>query len=283
MALGIGLTFEEVSSMDDAMIRVGFEPGRSWSYLGTGSLNVDRDRKTTNFGWSLRTIHGMDTVLHEIGHVMGLSHGHLSPKAKMVWNEEAVYASYGAPPNNWSRDRVYRNLLKKITDPVVASEWDPDSIMHYDIKAGLLLEPEEYVNKDLTPAGGLSHLDKVTIREIYPDKFSLPTLYMDKISFVDRKDFASFGFFFEDGLSGKIQIDIFGRLEIILILYSVDDDGTQHFVKSLDRSGRKAFGRSVFKHTLMDGVKYKILCRATNPDELEFLDTPDSGFYLQRG
>jgi hypothetical protein len=88
-----------------------------------------------------------------------------------------VYASYGAPPNNWSRDRVYRNLLKKITDPVVASEWDPDSIMHYDIKAGLLLEPEEYVNKDLTPAGGLSHLDKVTIREIYPDKFSLPTLY----------------------------------------------------------------------------------------------------------
>jgi hypothetical protein len=46
---------------------------------------------------------------------------------------------------------------------------------------------------------------------------------MDKISFVDRKDFASFGFFFEDGLSGKIQIDIFGRLEIVLILYSVDD------------------------------------------------------------
>ena len=69
---------------------------------------------------------------HEIGHTIGFPHEHQNPNAGIVWDEEAVYRALGGPPNNWSRETTFHNIIRKIQpDRVQGSTWDPDSVMHY--------------------------------------------------------------------------------------------------------------------------------------------------------
>ena len=80
---GIGIEFKEVSSPDDAEIRIGFGIGEgSWSYVGRDILNRGLQECTMNFGWNL--VHdpeGIDTAIHEIGHTLGFPHEHQNPNA----------------------------------------------------------------------------------------------------------------------------------------------------------------------------------------------------------
>ena len=113
--LGIGISFTEVQSADDAIIRIGFMRGDgSWSYVGRYNGQIPQDERTMNFGWDLTTDYGMDTALHEIGHAIGLEHEHQNPQAGIKWNEEAVYSSLAAPPNEWDRTTTYNNIIKKL-------------------------------------------------------------------------------------------------------------------------------------------------------------------------
>lgn len=76
--LGIGLTFKEVSSRDQAMVRIGFMAGDgSWSYVGRDILNQASDQRTMNIGWNLAA--DLDTGIHEIGHTLGFQHEHQNP------------------------------------------------------------------------------------------------------------------------------------------------------------------------------------------------------------
>jgi Astacin (Peptidase family M12A) len=171
-ALGIGLEFVEVSSRDEAEIRIGFMQGDgSWSYLGRQILDRGVNERTMNFGWDLlRSPREADTALHEIGHTLGLPHEHQNPNAGIVWDEEKVFAELGGPPNNWSRDKTRWNILRKIEpDTVQGSNWDLDSIMHYPFPAGLILQPERFRTEPLSPAGGLSARDLAWVRAFYPD------------------------------------------------------------------------------------------------------------------
>ncbi len=170
-AQGIGLEFVEVTSRDEAEIRVGFMEGDgAWSYLGRQILDRGANERTMNFGWDLlRTPREADTALHEIGHTLGLPHEHQNPNAGIVWDEEKVYTSLGGPPNNWPRSKTQWNILRKIEpDTVQGSNWDPDSIMHYPFQAGLILEPERFQTQPLRPAGGLSARDLSWVRAFYP-------------------------------------------------------------------------------------------------------------------
>jgi hypothetical protein len=155
-AQGIGLEFVEVTSRNEAEIRVGFMEGDgSWSYLGRQILDRGTNERTMNFGWDLlRAPREADTARHEIGHTLGLPHEHQNPNAGIVWDEEKVYASLGGPPNNWPREKTQWNILRKIEpDTVQGSNWDPDSIMHYPFPAGLILQPEQFRTQPLRPAG----------------------------------------------------------------------------------------------------------------------------------
>ena len=168
-ALGIGLNFAEVSSVANAQIRIAFDlPAGSSSYIGTDNLTIDPAQYTMTFGWDLTTPYGHSTALHEIGHAIGFPHEHQNPKGGIVWDEPAVYASLGGPPNNWSRNTTFQNIIEKINaDTVQNSSWDPNSVMHYQFEAGLILKPGKYKN-GLTPKGGLSARDKTWARAFYP-------------------------------------------------------------------------------------------------------------------
>ena len=170
--LGIGVTFDEADTRDEAEIRIGFMRGDgAWSYVGRDiiDLGIARDERTMNFGWDLtRRPDEIDTAIHEIGHTLGFPHEHQNPYAGIVWNEDAVYAALAKPPNSWSREQTFHNIIRKIDpDTVQGSSWDPDSVMHYPFEAGLILQPERYRN-GLTPAGGLSDRDVTWVKTFYP-------------------------------------------------------------------------------------------------------------------
>ena len=170
-AVGIGLDFKEVDELSEAEIRIGYSTadGSSASNVGRDVLNVPLDQPTTVYGWDLTSMYGRGTALHELGHVLGMEHEHQSPFAGIVWHEDAVYASLGGPPNNWSRENTYRNILQKL-DPqdVQGSSWDPDSIMEYEFEPGLIAKPAQYDVEGLTPPGVLSATDKAWALKWYP-------------------------------------------------------------------------------------------------------------------
>src|SRR5262249_20967137 len=125
--------------------------------------------RTMNFGWDLRTDpRRVDVPVHEIGHTLGFPHEHQNPFAGLVWDEEAVYRYFGGPPNNWSRQTTEYNILRKLSPAEVqGTEWDPNSIMHYAFRAGLIRQPEQYRN-GLQPRGGLSARDIAQVKTFYP-------------------------------------------------------------------------------------------------------------------
>jgi hypothetical protein len=180
-AQGIGLEFAEVTSRDEAEVRIGFMQGDgSWSYLGRQVLDRGVNERTMNFGWDLLgSPREADTALHEIGHTLGLPHEHQNPNAGIVWDEEKVYTTLAGPPNSWPRDKTQWNILRKIEpDTVQGSNWDPDSVMEYPFPAGLILQPERYRTEPLRPAGGLSPRDLAWVRAFYPgeEEGELPEL-----------------------------------------------------------------------------------------------------------
>ena len=166
--LGIGIKFREVTSRDQAMVRIGFMQGDgSWSYVGRAILTIAADQRTMNFGWDISG--DLDTAVHEIGHTLGFEHEHQNPFSGIVWNEEKVYASLAEPPNSWPREKTFYNIIRKLPEnTVTGTQWDPDSVMHYPFEAGLILKPEIYQTQPLQPAGGLSARDRAYVKQLYP-------------------------------------------------------------------------------------------------------------------
>ncbi len=160
--LGIGIKFREVASLDHAMVRIGFMSGDgSWSYVGRAILDIAADQRTMNFGWNIAN--DIDTAIHEIGHTLGFEHEHQNPFSGIVWDDDKVYAALAKPPNNWSHEKTFFNIIRKLTENSVAgTQWDPNSVMHYPFEAGLIQKPEIYKTQPLQPIGGLSARDEPT-------------------------------------------------------------------------------------------------------------------------
>jgi hypothetical protein len=76
-----------------AKIRVSFdEDDGAWSYVGTDNLNIPLNAATLNLGWQDEGV-----ILHEFGHMIGLSHEHQSPHGGIVWNEQEVISDLSGP------------------------------------------------------------------------------------------------------------------------------------------------------------------------------------------
>lgn len=152
----------------DSEIRIAFEQGAgSWSYLGTQCRDIPADEATMNYGWLTPDSDDEEiqrVVLHEFGHALGLIHEHQNPKGGIDWNEPAVIADLGGPPNNWDEATIRHNVLDHYApEAVTATDVDGLSIMMYPI-------PAAWTNDGFS-AGlntDLSDKDKELIAEVYP-------------------------------------------------------------------------------------------------------------------
>ena len=261
--LGIGISFEEITDISEAEVRIGFLRGDgAWSYVGRDVIDIPgQQERTMNFGWDLtQDPRGVDTPVHEIGHTLGFPHEHQNPFSGIVWDEDAVYDYFGGPPNNWPRSTTFHNVLRKLsTSAVEGSDWDPDSVMHYGFPAGLILQPEQYRN-GLRPALGLSQHDIDEVRRFYPplndDKnlvlrpFQSQTLALAP---AEQKNFT-----IEPQETRDYTIQTFGRSDTVMVLFE-DQNGDLKFVAGDDDSGTSLNARITVR--LYQGRRYILRIR----------------------
>ncbi|MHA1189047.1 MAG: matrixin family metalloprotease [Alphaproteobacteria bacterium] len=239
--VGIGLTFEEVTAIDEAEIRIGFLDGDgAWSYVGRDVIDIPgQHERTMNFGWSIAADRrGTDVSVHEIGHTLGFPHEHQNPFSGIVWDEAAVYAYFGGSPNNWTPDQTFRNVLRKLpTATVEGSAWDPDSIMHYGFPAGLIVQPPRYQG-GLTPALGLTDEDEAEVRRFYPEitNANFPALEPFRPRFLSLEPGCQANFAIEQEITREYSIRTFGNSDTVMVLFEDRDDGL-HFIEGDDDSG----------------------------------------------
>ena len=259
-SVGIGLDFEEVSSPDDAEIRIAFQRnGGHWSYVGRDVLGIAQSDRTMNLdkgdNW------GVDTAIHEIGHTLGFPHEHQNPNAGIVWNEEAVFDDLGGPPNNWSREKTRHNILRKL-DPgdVHGSAWDLDSVMHYPFKAGLIDRPVRFKTQPLVPAPGLSPVDRREVKSFYPplarpDHRTLQPFQFVRLSLAPRKQV---NFVIRPTATRSYRFSTFGRSDTVMVLFE-DVNGVPRFSLGDDDSGSDR--NASFTARLFQGRTYYLRIR----------------------
>jgi hypothetical protein len=136
------IKFQFVGEGGPGEVRIAFQPGGSWSLLGTDALAAPAPRETMNFGW-LKPDSDEPTytsvVLHEFGHMLGLVHEHMFPGPHGIqWNRAAAIDYYGRT-QRWSPQQVQQQVLDVYANPDVATTAEPDlrSIMMYPIPEGL--------------------------------------------------------------------------------------------------------------------------------------------------
>ena len=232
--VGIGLDFREVSDREDAEVRIGFyrgsdpDDGGNWSLVGRDVVDYEKnpDRATMNLAENLATDYVWDTALHEIGHTLGFPHEHQNPNAGIEWDREAVYDYFAAYPNFWSRATTDHNILNTI-DPaeVKGTNWDKDSIMHYEFAAGLIRTPP-FDTEGLVPAPGLSQTDKDAAKSFYPP---MPGSAPARLHpFESRKLDASFGgqvnFTIKPDVTRTYKLQTLGPADAVMTLFEHGDD-----------------------------------------------------------
>lgn len=262
--VSIGLEFEEVDTPQAAEIKISFaRADGSWSYIGRDAIDYagGPSERTMNFGWDLRTAYGRDTALHEIGHALGFPHEHQNPLSGIVWDEEAVYRYFGGPPNNWDRAKTKRNVLDKIpTSEVEGSNWDPDSIMHYQFAAGLILQPERYRTSALLPAGGLSGIDLQEARRFYPPiAQGMPVLEPLKARQLEIAAGQQADFAVRPTETRIHRFSTFGTSDTVMVLFEEEEDGTPAYRIGDDDSGTDL--NASFEFKLVAGRRYVLRIR----------------------
>ncbi|MFL5740232.1 MAG: M12 family metallopeptidase [Flavisolibacter sp.] len=158
--------FNFSNDLHNALIKVGFTKGGSWSWIGRDVLHNPFGQKTMNFGWFDNNTSDAEfsrVVVHEFGHALGFIHEHQAADAHINWDVEKVYAFFAAS-DGWSRADVDQNIFTKYSqNSTNGTVYDPTSIMHYFFPQGLTTDNQTFtVNTTLSP------LDKQFASKLYP-------------------------------------------------------------------------------------------------------------------
>ena len=212
------LEFMFVDDIRQATIRIAFnDRDGAWSYVGTDNLSIPALQPTMNLGWL-----GEAVILHEFGHMIGLSHEHQNPQAGIQWNEQKVIQELGGPPNYWSEAMVRHNVLNRYSqNQINGTEFDPDSIMLYAFPAEWTLNGvATHSNNDL------SELDKLFVAsaEMYPEEATDTLLGVwlaetGEIAEAGEKDLFTLPIVDEDDYTFQTH----GTTDVVMRLYGPDD------------------------------------------------------------
>ncbi len=217
-ALGLGISFAETDNRNESMLRIGFDwSDGSWSYVGAYNLKIPKSDPTMNFGWDLtQNSYGLTTALHEIGHALGLEHEHQSSNAGIEWNREAIFTYFRGGPNYCNDEAIEFNILQKISGPeVLATPWDPQSIMQYEFGKGLIRSPKAY-SKGVFPPGTLSETDKAQVKSLYPQNNPETALELLKMQDINVGSGSQQDFVFVAPYSGKFTFNTIGEMDAVL-------------------------------------------------------------------
>lgn len=256
--VGIGIRFAEVTSRDEAEVRIDFADDGSWSGVGRDILTFPRREQTLNIGWDITN--DIDTAVHEIGHTLGFPHEHQNPNSGIVWDEEAVYAALAKPPNSWDRTKTFHNIIRKIEpDSVQGSNWDPDSVMHYPFDPGLIREPALY-RTGLQPAGGLSQRDVLWAKTFYPPLSASDHNILEPFASTPLKVAAGkqANYVIEPKETRTYEMRTFGTLDSVMVLFEQVNKKLKYLAGNDDSGTAK---NSELRIKLNKGSKYILRVR----------------------
>ncbi len=162
------LKFEYVSKDQDSHIKIAINMGSgSWSELGAIPMYPSplytnaQNTPTMRVGNVIDLPSSRRNILHEFGHALGLEHETKNPDANIKWNLSEVYKYY-SDAQGWTKEEVNLFVINKASSTNY-SEYDPLSIMHYNIPAFLTTD-----HVAVYQTTELSIIDKKSINEWYP-------------------------------------------------------------------------------------------------------------------
>jgi hypothetical protein len=155
-------------------IRVSFiQRGGHKSRLGNFTTDLRQDQPTMNLDINDRTEEDefSRSILHEFGHALGMVHEHQNPAGGIPWDKDKVYEYY-LINEGWDSKKVDINVLGRYSKKHMNfSEFDPDSIMMYEVPACLTTNGQAIRGHHCK----LSEGDKSYIATLYPGDVSMPT------------------------------------------------------------------------------------------------------------
>ena len=138
---------------------------------GSNQSSVGRVNGQIEFGeLSDNIIFRKSTILHEFGHMLGLSHEHQRADRPSFLNSTKILENCKLKQTK-SKQWCYENILKQNFEEVfVQSDYDEESIMHYDLRT--ITGDDKYKDKN----NALSFTDKYFIAMVYNQNISDKTL-----------------------------------------------------------------------------------------------------------
>jgi serralysin len=169
----VNLKFVWDAPISESMIRISFgPPGTNSSWIGTGALRIDKSLPTMNLGSMSYGCGKNKHIIHEFGHALGMIHEHLRGDTSIKYDCPKMTSYLTGKPNFWSCKTIQDNVLdlKSVGEYDKSySEYDPYSIMHYDLGDFRCDGGKSYDNSQLSPC------DIFMLQKTYPQEGASPT------------------------------------------------------------------------------------------------------------